>query len=194
MSSTPAAPLLERARLWAAARYPYLAAALFALQPVEAQESMLAVDGLWRVFVHPRVAEEWTPEQLATGLIHQVEHLLRNHLERAPDDADPARDRWPLAADAEIDDDLVRERLPLPPGFVTPARFGLPDGLLAEEYLRRLRAVDASVLARRPDLRACGSCRAVGEASELVDGDVLPGLTPVQIEAVRHRVALDIAG
>jgi Mg-chelatase subunit ChlD len=45
-----------------------------------------------------------------------------------------------LAADAEINDDLIAEGVKLPEGAIVPASIGQPDGLLAEEYYAALES------------------------------------------------------
>ena len=69
-------------------------------------------------------------------LMHQVSHLLRHHAERYPvrdptghdPVARPSTDeqRWNVAADAEINDDLVAGRTARPEEAVTPSLLGLP--------------------------------------------------------------------
>jgi len=125
---------LQAARLQLAAQRPYLAAALWALVPVERPGlGTLAADRWWRLYFDPAVCSAWTVEQLAGALYHKVCHLLRAHPERA--EAIPAEAAaWNLAADAEINDDLYREGVSLPGQPVTPATLGQPEKLLAEEY------------------------------------------------------------
>ena len=45
-----------------------------------------------------------------------------------------AQRNWNLAADAEINDDLVAGDAVKPAAAVTPSALGLPDSLTAEEY------------------------------------------------------------
>ena len=45
-----------------------------------------------------------------------------------------------IAADAEINDDLLTEGVRLPDDAITPASIGQPDGLLAEEYYAALES------------------------------------------------------
>jgi predicted metal-dependent peptidase len=114
-------------------------------------------DPAWHVYVDPDVLAAAQPPQIGFWLLHQVTHLLRQHADRFPgaqvplrgrDAARPAGDRrltrpagrepdqrrWNLAADAEINDDLVAGELELPAEAVTPARLELPDGRTAEQY------------------------------------------------------------
>lgn len=126
-------------RLWAAHHYPYLASALFA-SPVVLQENLgtAAADDAWRVYLDPKTALEWSAEELGGVLVHLSGHLLREHAVRATDagvgEDEAVKDRWNLAADAEINDDLPGLRFPAPP--VQPSDIGCPDGQLAEHYFR----------------------------------------------------------
>ena len=132
-------PGLGGARLWAAARFPYLASGVFGTQVVAAPGSgTVAVDEEWRLHADPDVVAGWSPAELGSVLIHHVCHLLRAHAERAralgirPEDG-PA---WTRAADAEINDDLVPAGLELPGDPVLPHHLGAEAGGLAEQYFR----------------------------------------------------------
>lgn len=131
------------ARTFAASRYPYLAAALFAapIRPAPGSTT-IGVDDRWRVLVDPAVAAGLEAQELGRLVVHLLSHLLRDHAARAramgmagsygrPSD-------WNRATDAEVNDDLVRECMvpncapELPPGF------GRHDGQLAERYYEAL--------------------------------------------------------
>jgi len=131
------------ARLWAAHRFPYLAAAVFA-SPVLLRPGIgtVAVDDRWRLYVDPAVVAEWSAEQLGSLFVHHTGHLLRDHADRARVlgvvDEDTAA--WVQAADAEINDDLVDigRRLPVRP--VMPRDLGCENGRMAEEYFEPAKA------------------------------------------------------
>jgi predicted metal-dependent peptidase len=132
-------PGLAGARLWAAARFPYLASGIFGAQVIVAPGSgTVAVDEAWRLYADPDVAAQWSPAQFGSVLIHHVSHLLREHADRAralgirPEDA-PG---WTRAADAEINDDLAPAGLELPGDPVLPRHLGAEPGGLAEQYFR----------------------------------------------------------
>lgn len=130
---------LAAARLRLVHDQPYLGAALWSLVPVErAGLGTMAVDRWWRLYYDPAVTTTWTPVEMAGVLEHEVAHLLRDHFGRAESlSADPCG--WNLAADAEINDDLLAGgRFPLPGSPVTPASLGQPEGRLAEEYYAAL--------------------------------------------------------
>ena len=65
MSAGPM-PGLGGARLWAAARFPYLASGVFATQVVPAPGSgAVTVDEEWRLHADPDVAAGWSPPSSA---------------------------------------------------------------------------------------------------------------------------------
>lgn len=129
---------LAAARLWAAHRYPYLTTAVFAMTVVVVADGTgtIAVDREWRLYVDPSEVARRSPPVLGLLLVHHCGHLVRDHAGRAGDAGvgDGSARRWTAAADAEINDDLVWAGHDLEPGDVTPARLGLPDARLAEEY------------------------------------------------------------
>lgn len=127
---------LQAARLHLVKSHPYLAAAAWALIPVESTGlGSLAVDEWWRVYYDPAIVERWSVEVLAGTLYHEIMHLLRNHADRMRGFDHHLSN---VAADMEINDDLFAEKVVLPSGVVTPSLYGQPDGLLAEEYYNAL--------------------------------------------------------
>ena len=137
----PARPLnahkLQVARLWAIQRHPYLTAALFA-SPVVPTPGLgrVAVDREWRLYVDPEVVDQWSVEVLGSLLVHHAGHLVRDHAGRARRlgvDQGVAAE-WALAADAEINDDLIGSGLRLPDDRIVPQELGWEPGRMAEEY------------------------------------------------------------
>lgn len=143
------------ARVWAAHQAPYMASALLALDPVVVDQSAdpphvrfdlasLPVDAQWHVYLDPEVLMVTDVPTAGFWLIHQVSHLLRHHAARClsgeAESGNPVSRRtemqryWNVAADCEINDDLVAGEAGLPSGAVTPETSGLPDSLTAEEY------------------------------------------------------------
>ncbi|HEX3489633.1 MAG TPA: VWA-like domain-containing protein [Streptosporangiaceae bacterium] len=135
--SAEAVPGLAAARLWAAARFPYLASAVFGARVVAAPGiGTVAVDEGWRLWADPELAAGWGAAGLGSVLVHHVCHLLRVHAERAQavGVGDHDADRWLRCADAEINDDLVPAGLALPGDPVLPRDLGCEPGQLAEQY------------------------------------------------------------
>ncbi len=128
---------LQAARLKLAQARPYLAAALWALQPVARPGlGSMAVDRWWRVYFDPAAVQGWSVDEAAGVLYHEICHLLRDHPARF-EALDPALAN--IATDAEINDDLVAEHIRLPGQPVTPQVLGLEPYRLAEEYYEALR-------------------------------------------------------
>ncbi|GAA0899609.1 VWA-like domain-containing protein [Virgisporangium ochraceum] len=189
-SSGAVRPPLDRtkllaARFRAAQDRPYLASALFALSVVESADvPTMAVDGAWRCYVNAGFVDRIPVPQLAGVWIHEVAHLLRDHhgrAERLPTVDQRDRARVNIAQDCEINDDLVRDRLSLPPGHVTPATFDQPDGKLFEWYLPHIPP--------SPECPRCGS----GAYGGAEPWDLAPTagsrVSPAEAQAIRRYTA-----
>ncbi|GGL10550.1 vWA domain-containing protein [Nocardia jinanensis] len=190
---------LFAARLHAVRARPYLATALFALHIVESRRvPTMGVDRYWRCYVSPAFVDYMPVEELASVLVHEVSHLLRDHHRRSDrfarehDLTGPAeRLRMNIAADAEINDDAFGDGLVRPEGAVLPETLGLPDGELMEDYLRQFR------LGTHTDDLAwldCGSGADGLDREWELGPDGADGLSEQEHEAVRFRVAQGIIG
>ena len=129
----------KAARMWVARHRPYYARALFSC-PVEFTDKTetLAANGYWRMRANPVFAAAHTVEQVAASIIHELNHLLRDHAGRSLRAGIPEEGLalWNIAADFEINDDLRGDRLQLPEGVLYPEDYGLEPGRLAEQYYR----------------------------------------------------------
>ena len=129
---------LTVARYIAVRKAPYFAHALFRTPIITTPAvPVAAMDMHGRMYINPQVVKEWTPEHIATILVHEMFHLLNEHFDRKG-----ARDqkRWNIATDMEIANMLrtMDFRLDTPTGHIIPEQYDLPDDLLAEEYYERL--------------------------------------------------------
>jgi predicted metal-dependent peptidase len=179
---------LTLARLWAVSRHPYLAAAIFA-SPVVPSPGLgkVTVDESWRLYVDPEVVDGWSVEVLGSLLVHHAGHLVRDHADRARHigvERQMSKD-WALAADAEINDDLIGTGLRLPDDRIVPQELGWAPGRLAEEYYH----------ARHPETESepdCGS----GSDGLIRDwelrGDEGSGMPPGERHLMRCQVANDV--
>jgi predicted metal-dependent peptidase len=169
------------ARVWAAARMPYLAHALFAAQVREAPDSgTVAIDAGWTVSADPEIVEGLEAPDLGRLLLHLISHPLREHADRADRNAVEQHTWWNRCADAEINDDLlVVDALP-PTARDLPADLGGAENQLAESYYGQ-----PVVGERRWD---CGS----GADGQDRPWDGPPGLSPGQGDLLRSRTAADV--
>jgi predicted metal-dependent peptidase len=192
------------ARLRAADQMPYFARALFAVVPLAAPGlGTFAVDAHWRLYMDPELlagAAAWAAGTAGGVLLHEANHLLRQHAARADALPQPrVHLAWNLAGDAEINDDLIAAGAPLPAGVVTPGSLGLPDRQVAEDYYAAL-ARDPGTLSGLDDGGpGCGSGgggpSAPGELpaeSSGVTGGGGTGLSDAEADLIRRLVAADI--
>ncbi|QIS21114.1 vWA domain-containing protein [Nocardia terpenica] len=190
---------LFAARLLAVRARPYLATALYALHLVESRRvPTMGVDRYWRCYVSPAFVDCTSVEELASVLVHEVSHLLRDHHGRSERFAREhnltgpgERLRMNIAADAEINDDAFGDGLVRPEGAVLPATLGLPDGELMEDYLHQFR------LGRHTQDMAwldCGSGADGLDREWELGPDGADGLSEQECDAVRFRVAQGIIG
>lgn len=190
---------LRLARAFAAQRLPWFADALFRcrivlteLVPVAAIDEHLNV--YWNPVAVIRVLEAdcAAHEELGFIWVHEISHVLRDHASRAKAIA-ADKTHWNLAADMEINDaDWPELPAPtvLPP--VVPSSAKLPNGRLAEWYLRRLTE-PGSTASRL--LEAYGITCDCGSGT---DGRTRPWeltsrttqqLTDIQLKSIRLQVA-----
>jgi predicted metal-dependent peptidase len=199
-TNTPAridATLFAAARLRAVAAQPFLATALFALTPVPRPGlGTFAVDQRWRLYIDPDVLIAWGSELAAGVLLHEVGHVVRDHAARAREafvDESSAH-RWNVAADAEINDSLIRDRVALPATPITSALLRLPPHRVAEFYFEQLAGRNL------PDC-SCGSgAHGQTEAIEVEPGVLgaglnaarAPGIDDIEADLIRRQVAIAI--
>ena len=177
------------ARMWVARNRPYYARALFAC-PIEFTDKTetLAVNGFWRMRANPRYTATLTVAQAAASLIHELNHLLRDHHGRAVRAGvhDEGFALWKLAADCEVNDDLRGDGLDVPEGFLYPDTIGLAPGRFAEQYYH-----DMLEMAETPDdgHQGCGY-----EHSDPPDPqqEDMSGPSPARREQLRRQAAQDI--
>jgi len=172
------------ARLWATARMPYLASALFAMTiKSEPECHTIAVDTTWHLNADPQQVDHLSVEDLGKLLIHLCGHLLRDHAKRAGQakvEETESRERWNRATDAELNDDLVDDDVIPTVAPTLPSDLGCTDGRLAEHYFHH-----GEPGARRWD---CGS----GCDNQPRPWDASDGIGPGQGQLLRLSVAGDL--
>ena len=127
------------ARYIAVRKAPYFAHALFRTPFIATPAvPVAAMDMYGRMYINPQIVENWTPEHIATVLVHETFHFLNEHFDRKG-----AREqkRWNTATDMEIANILraMDFRLDTPIPHITPEQYNLPNNLLAEEYYDMLK-------------------------------------------------------
>ncbi len=181
---------LAAARLVAVESSPYLAHALFSVRPLAAPGlETFAVDQSWRLYVDPATLTEWGPQVAGAVLVHEVSHLIRDHAGRAKALPGPVdHERWNLATDAAINDDLIAAGLPLPEWVVTPATLGLPASGIEEAYY--------GTVAPQPPQTDVGCGSGAGDPRQPwepeADDQAMPGLDDGQVTITRRKVAHDV--
>jgi predicted metal-dependent peptidase len=191
------------ARLRAADMAPYFMHALFAAHPLAAPGlGTFGVDKHWRLYMDPAALTgpgAWSPGQAGAVLVHEVEHLLREHAGRATLLPQPLHKlAWGYAIDAEINDSLIAAGIPLPGDPVTPAGLGLPNGGVAEDYYAALLDRASSLSDYDDGGPGCGSGAGgpalPGElpAGATVDGAAGAGLSGAEADLIRRIVAAEV--
>jgi hypothetical protein len=134
---------LQAARLWVLHKRPYYAAVLLRCPiVVNDQIPTLAVDSMADLY-QPVLRQQLQVPRLAAALIHEVNHLIRDHHSRAERcNVHTAFEQfqWNLAGDAEINDDLAEDQLDVDRmHWIFPNRLNQANDLTAEIYYRELK-------------------------------------------------------
>ena len=163
-------------RLKATEIMPYLTAAIMKMVPFEVPRGSLGTFGVTPngvLLYGPECLEKWSVEEIADTFLHEVGHLLRGHADRADAQTKTAmlqsgieeplfRRLWNVAADMELNDDLVDAGRCKEGDWRLPEEIDMEDGQTAEVYLREILDKHAGP----PDGPACGSgagCKLVVE-------------------------------
>ena len=108
--------------------HPYYASAVQRLRIVaDPNVPTMATSHEWVTHYNPTTVAGWTVAERAAVIVHELEHLLRDHHGRCGD-RDPGQ--FNVASDAEINQRLAE----LPAGAVYPESLGMPRGRTAEIY------------------------------------------------------------
>jgi predicted metal-dependent peptidase len=173
--TTPNLPLL---RFKTSLSYPYFSSILFNLIPVEKKNDpdypTMAVDQHMRIYYNPKFLEQMTLEEGVGVMVHELNHLLRDHLTRGKNSGNNRI--WNVAGDCEINDDIIKDTVcgvKLPADHVEPSTFKMKDGEIAEVYFEQLMKKSQKELQKliealekagyKPGSGKCGSC-ATGES------------------------------
>ncbi len=137
-------------------RRPFLAPLLLRCHLLLVDGAQVFCDRDWRIYV----GRHWPPMEEAAGrigylalaLYHELLHLVQNHFGRGGTLLRSAPQRWLVACELEINDDLQIEvhydqaegngGLEMPPGTLLPELFNLPAGMCAEQYFYLLPEIN----------------------------------------------------
>src|SRR6516165_3046512 len=124
-------------------RFPYMAATLLALRPLDAPGlGTFAVDATLRLYIDFDAVTSKGPVWCAEALLHECCHIFANDADRATDAgvADHERNDWNLSTDAANNDDLAAAGCTtIEADGILPASLGEEDHQTAEFYMAALR-------------------------------------------------------
>jgi predicted metal-dependent peptidase len=131
---------LAKGRALAVKRAPYFSSAIYGMVPVEAP-------GCGTLFVTPGMVMGYDPEfvkkqedeVMASGIVHEVNHILRDTSGRGKGLNGSV---FNIASDAIINEDLKKAGFPLGSGWIELSTYGLPDGKTTEELYEILSRMD----------------------------------------------------
>ncbi len=193
---------MKIARLALTQKFPFYAPALWSLHLIESKlVPTAAVDRGGRLYYNPQFLAGLTPRQITGLLWHELEHLLRQHLERGDKlELLDTRDQrlWNIADDCAINDDAKSAGLELPPSGLYPQHFGLEPGGLEEQYFWELKGGFEKKCPQSPinvDPRVKGMTHTHASAGERQvwelpqEHPMHPTLRPGELDKLRQKVA-----
>lgn len=208
-------PALALVRFKAAVAYPYFSTIIFGLIPHEVEPDhavkTFAVDAHMRLYYNPTMFDTCTQDELVGVLIHEINHVLRDHHGRGKL-LNP--ELFNIAGDLEINDDIIDEKncgVTLPEWVITPKKYSLPNDQIAEWYYHKLlekadkisvkelanggKEGDKPVPGSKPGGGSCGSIAHGGKDPHEVDDPNdpnNPGHTEGMVDYYRKATAEEI--
>ena len=195
--------LVAARRLRAADAAPYLSSLLLAM-PVYAVDGITAaVDRSARLYIGMPFFADLSPDEAVGLLLHEVGHVVHGHADRAHRRGvlEGDRQRWNIAADLTINDDLTDGGFSLPPNGATCAGFDVDRGQTAETYYDLLEVNEADDEPAPSCGSGAGGAEREFEFPDVDDGDpdrggdeqgLGRGLTPLDLDLQRRNVAGDV--
>ena len=209
---------LQNARLFLSSEYDYVGALLWALRPKETPGlGTMGVDDDWHLYYDPAIDAKWSEPEVLGVLFHEINHILRNHTNKGRaipflhcnpinpkcKDCGYTAKRFNICGDLEINPGLQTLGFKLPENGQFPKNYGLPDGLLAEEYWDKLpKEVGEPGKSYAVGSGDCGSCagnpgahEAQGKSEagdEEGEGEGMKGISAAERELIIRDVAKKI--
>ncbi len=171
---------------------PYYARAMSALTLVREPRlpAPLGVDKYWRLYYNLEECTKYSDDDLAAMIAcHEVEHVLRAHCARGVELGltEDQREYWLMATDCEINDDMdhpVVQRT-----GISPATFGLPPNLLAEEYYALL---EQQAQQQKSKDNCCGGGSGAGSPQDWEADLTGQEMKEIEEKALKQAVAHDV--
>ncbi len=129
---------MQEARAKVIYKAPYFSSIVygFVFQAVPGIRTMLVTNKLVLGY-DPAWANEASVDALAADIVHEVNHFVRRHFERAERVDNPKL--WNIAGDLAINPDLRTAHWQLDKSAIFPEDFDLPEGKTTEEYYELLQ-------------------------------------------------------
>jgi len=122
-------------------RFPYLRTFIMTVPIIESHNvPTMAASEDWKIYYNPDFVNETPLEQIVGTFYHEIDHCLKDHAGRFRKQFNNPIERTiaNIAVDLETNNRVLDDGLKLPDGAALPEMFGLPKGLLAEEYYKEL--------------------------------------------------------
>lgn len=185
---------LQAARTSLGKSHDYFNSILWNLQFIEKSGlGTIATDKYWRCYYDAEWLKKHPRQQIEGLLVHEMQHLLCHHMDRADFFAD--KKMFNVAGDLEMNQGILDSGLQLPPNGCIPKNMGLPDGKLAEEYYKLLydrQQQQGGKSGHGLPNPGCGSCSGnphEGEDEAPEDGDCI---SKAERDLLTHETAKQI--
>lgn len=122
-------------------RFPYLRTFIMTVPIIESHNvPTMAASEDWKIYYNPDFVNETPLEEIVGTFYHEIDHCLKDHAGRFRKQFNNPIERTiaNIAVDLETNNRVLDDGLKLPDGAALPEMFGLPKGLLAEEYYKEL--------------------------------------------------------
>lgn len=187
---------IEKARLLASEKLPYLTSMIYSLRFLETSK-MPGYAGITKegIFIYnSELVDEIDEESFATIILNRSLHLLFEHFERQQAGSFESN-IFNFSGDLEINDDLLSAGCKIPVNnkdellLPFPHLFGVPSGLLVEEYYE--------IFKQAADKCKSGKCGSKGgsgtgnkmDGEEEIVGEEQGNLTKENLERIKSEVA-----